>query len=294
VKRILFILALSFSAGLLSSGTQAAWLFYQPQDRDVTVSEQQWQRIWEQVGDDGYDTLVVQWTRHGESTFGGEQGWLRAALKQAQDAGLALVLGLHYNPAYYEVLRQKQDHTYYWHHLLGQSLIQQQALLDWELEPSGWYLPYELDDTLIATEGLQAEIRTQFAEIRRQLTTFARLHELPIHISAFSSGRLSPGVYAQWLQSISDAGLQVWWQNGKGTRLLPEVARQAYEQALSCEIGIVHEAFVQTSQDADSFMAGPVPDFQRPLVGSDCHPAGVFSLRFLPIARPGLELAPEQ
>jgi hypothetical protein len=286
-------LTLGVLLSLLTVKVQAEWLFYQPQDRDAAVNEQQWRQMWRQAADDGYHTLLVQWTRHGESTFGGESGWLRSALRQAQEAGLALVLGLYYDPGYYEVLARERDSTYYWHHLLGQSRLQQQALMDWGLEPAGWYLPYELDDTLIATGELLAEIRTQFAEVSRQLSAFTGLHDLPVHISAFTSGRLSPGVYAEWLQSISDAGLQVWWQNGRGTGLLPPIARQAYEQALPCDTGIVNEAFMQTSQAGEPFVAGPVPDFQRPRSASGCHPQAVFSLRYLPFAASVLESTSE-
>lgn len=257
-------------------------LFYQPQNADAALGEAQWQRLWRDSVSNGVDTLIVQWTRYGQEDFGGADGWLAQALRSAEAQGLELVLGLAYDPDYYSTLPDPRRFATYWHAQLTRSLDQRQRLLaSWGLDPVGWYLPLELDDQLFREPTTRQELRRQLRDV---VTRVGR----PLHVSAFSAGFLAPHVMADWLGSLDDAGLRVWWQDGQGTQGLPDAVRQAYESALDCRIGIVREAFRQTSGDGETFAATAA----EPDAAPACHDdTAVFSLRYRPWAKALVEVA---
>ncbi|KAF1055007.1 MAG: hypothetical protein GAK43_00542 [Stenotrophomonas maltophilia] len=254
-------------------------LFYQPLNSDATLSAAQWQGLWQASRAQGVETLVVQWTRYGSDDFGGAQGWLAEALRAAQQAGLHLVLGLHMDPAYYRRLDELDGPGLesYWQYQLGLSVRQQQRLRqDWHLDVQGWYLPLELDDLhFLAAERRQV--------LQRQLRDFAGQLDAPLQLSAFASGRLAPTVYADWLQQIAGLGIQPWWQDGSGTGQLSATVRQAYASALPCGVGIVREAFRQTSAASQAFQAQPLANLPA---ARACHPDAVFELRYRPWGEP--------
>lgn len=253
-------------------------VFYQPLNVDAGLTQAQWLRIWQNTAKQGTRTLIVQWTAYGDSDFGGANGWLANSLQLAQQQGLQLVLGLKMDPAYYQRIDELDSAglAKYWQAQLGQSLAQQQKLReDWKLPVSGWYLPLELDDL----HFLAADRR---ATLQRQLKGLAGKLDAPLHVSAFSAGKLAPNINAQWLGELSAAGIQVWWQDGAGTGRLPPVVRSSYASALPCSVGIVREAFRQVSGDGQPFHAEPAaPD----ATSKGCHASAVFSLRYRPWGR---------
>ncbi|MCE8025012.1 DUF4434 domain-containing protein [Billgrantia aerodenitrificans] len=257
-------------------------LFYQPHNSDATLSESEWQALWRSTVDHGVDTLIVQWTRHGDDDFGGRNGWLAAALHAAQREGLELILGLRYDPEYYRILPDDRRFASYWYLQSSHALEQHEALGAWGLEVAGWYMPLELDDYLFENPATRAELETQ-------LQSLASYLDRPLHISAFSGGILSPEVFASWMGELTDAGIQVWWQDGHGTQALPLPVRQAYAEALDCRIGIVREAFVQVSEPDAPFQAQP----NHPAEAPACHPSAVFSLRYRPWASILLDSEPD-
>jgi hypothetical protein len=190
------------------------------------------------------------------------------------------VIGLAADPAYFQTVLQpgwKDRFNDYWAGLQRQSLAQQQRLLprlrQLGLSVAGWYLPAELSDRLFAEAPRRAAIRSQLQQLAGRL-------DQPLHISAYSTGQLSPDANGAWLQQLQDAGLQVWWQDGEGIADLPALVRRAYLQAVPCPVGIVREAFRQTSAAGAPFTAVPATP-QPPLA---CHPNAVFSLQYLPWA----------
>jgi len=250
-------------------------VFYQPLNVDAGLTQTQWQKVWQDAARQGTRTVVVQWTSYGDSDFGGANGWLANSLKVARQQGLQLVLGLSMDPAYYKRIDELDSAGLgaYWQAQLGQSLAQQQRLrLEWKLPVSGWYLPLELDDL----HFLAADRR---ATLQRQLKDFAAKLDAPLHVSAFSAGKLAPTVNAQWLGDLTAAGAQVWWQDGAGTGRLPVLVRNGYASALPCSVGIVREAFRQVSREGEAFRAEPAaPD----AASTGCHQSAVFSLRYRP------------
>ncbi|MFR0689989.1 DUF4434 family protein [Enterobacterales bacterium AE_CKDN230030158-1A_HGKHYDSX7] len=272
MRRLIFAFALLCSAVAARADDR---LFYQPLNADASISQAQWQQVWRASAAQGAKTLIVQWTAYGDSTFGGADGWLANALKSAHDAGLQLVFGLYMDPAYYQ--RQSELDTpgleAYWQHQLGRSLSQQRLLLDqWKLPVAAWYLPMELDDW-----HFQAVERRQ--ALQRQLKDFAGQLKAPLQLSAFTGGKLAPQVYGNWLGQIAGLGIQVWWQDGAGTGALPERVRQAYAAALPCSVGIVREAFRQTSAAGQPFRAEPAAPSSAT---TGCHASAVFEVRYRP------------
>ncbi len=246
--------------------------FYQPQDGDAALSQAQWQQLWQDTRAAGVEQILVQWTRQDVSDFGGADGWLLQALAAAEEAGLELVLGLYYPSDYYARMGDSDNARYHWHRWLAASLEQARWLRQHsQLQPLAWYLPMELDDALLRDPGLRRELN-------KQLAAFTARVDRPVHVSAFSAGRLTPEVYARWLADVPVA--RVWWQDGRGTGALDEQVRGAYEAALDCRIGIVREAFAQTSGPDQPFSAEPA----MPKMTTDCHEQAVFSLRYRPWA----------
>nr|BFD42760.1 hypothetical protein FFPRI1PSEUD_42590 [Pseudomonas sp. FFPRI_1] len=257
-------------------------LFYQPLNSDAALSREQWREIWQASARHGVKTLIVQWTAYGDSNFGNAHGWLADSLRQARDQGLQLVLGLYMDPAYYQRIEQLDSAGLetYWQAQLASSLDRQRKLReDWKLPVSGWYLPMELDD-------LHFQAADRRTTLHRQLKDFARQLDAPLHLSAFSAGHLAPQVNAAWLGELASAGLQLWWQDGAGTGRLAPLVRDTYASALPCSVGIVHEAFRQTSAAGQPFHAEPAAPDARP---GGCHASAVFSLRYRPWGKPLLD-----
>ncbi len=270
------ILALCLLA-LCLPATADQRLFYQPLNRDASLTPAQWQQLWQATVAQGGKTLIVQWSAYGDSDFGGAQGWLANSLRTAHAQGLQLVVGLYMDPAYYQRLEALDGEglNNYWKTQLGRSLSQYQQLRQaWQLPVDGWYLPMELDDQHFRDAERRAALYSQLQALDRQL-------DKPLHISAFSAGKLSPRVNAAWLDQLAGLGLTVWWQDGAGTGRLPALVRQGYEQALPCRVGVVREAFRQVSVPGQAFRAEPA----EPKLGSGCHAEAVFALRYRPWAR---------
>ncbi|WP_433735436.1 DUF4434 family protein [Pseudomonas putida] len=272
MMRLLCVLCLLLSHAAVRADER---IFYQPLNVDASLNQAQWQQIWQDTARQGVHTVIVQWTAYGDSDFGGAKGWLADSLKLAQAQGLKLVLGLRMDPAYYQRIDELDSAglATYWQAQLGQSLAQQQKLRkDWKIEVSGWYLPMELDDLhFLAADRRQT--------LQRQLQDFTKKLDAPLHVSAFSAGKLAPKVNGQWLGELASPGLQIWWQDGAGTGRLPVLVRNGYANALPCSVGIVQEAFRQVSPAGNPFRAEPAT---LNATTPGCHPSAVFSLRYRP------------
>ncbi|NIF25203.1 DUF4434 family protein [Pantoea sp. Tr-811] len=252
-------------------------LFYQPLNADAAVTPAQWQQLWRATRAQGVATLIVQWSAYGDSDFGGAQGWLANSLRQAHAQGLELVLGLYMDPAYYQRIGELDADGLgsYWKSQLGRSLGQyRQVREQWRLPVAGWYLPMELDDLHFRDSDRRQALFSQLQAFNRQL-------DKPLHLSAFSAGKLAPRVNGAWLDQLAGLGLRVWWQDGAGTGRLPALVRQGYEQALPCRVGVVREAFRQVSAPEQAFRAEPA----EPKLAAGCHAEAVFALRYRPWAR---------
>ena len=251
-------------------------VIYQPQSRDAVLGVGQWCQLWQDTVRNGGKTLIVQWTRYGDERFGGAEGWLAASLKEAHAQGLELVVGLYLDSAYYTRISELDAGglAAYWKSQLGDSLAQQREVRRWGLPVAGWYLPMELDDLHFQTAERRDALFVQLQEFNRKL-------DAPLHLSAFSTGKLAPGVQAAWFAGLAGLNLKLWWQDGNGTGRLPALVRDSYAKALPCQVGIIREAFRQVSAEGQPFRAVP----QQPLMQDGCHEQAVFALNYRPWAK---------
>ena len=259
----------------------AQYMFFQPSVSDKQITPEKWRDIWRDSKDNGINSVIVQWTRYGDIDFGGKDGWLVNALRDANAAGLDLVMGLYMDPAYYRRLSEIDAAAYdaYLQYALGQSLKQAEVInAQWNLPIAGWYVPLELDDWNYS----QASQRTRAKDL---LVGLSDRLDAPVHVSTYAGGKVASQVYGDWIDALSEKGLHVWAQDGAGTGALPDLVRQSYLDAIPCSAGIVLEAFKQTSDAGDDFKAVPVDDFAALKRQNQCHELAFFELRYLPWGR---------
>lgn len=252
-------------------------VIYQPLNQDAVLTSEQWRQLWRATVQNGGRTLIVQWTRYGDERFGGASGWLANSLREAHAQGLELVIGLHMDSAYYSRINELDSAglAAYWQAQLGASLTQQREVREqWNLPVAGWYLPMELDDLHFQAADRREVLHTQLQEFNRKL-------DGPLHLSAFSTGKLAPEVQASWFAELAGLRLKLWWQDGAGTGRLSPLVRQRYADALPCEVGIIREAFRQVSAEGQAFRAVP----GAPALGAGCHTEAVFALNYRPWAK---------
>ncbi|EGC2519119.1 DUF4434 family protein, partial [Escherichia coli] len=225
-------------------------IIWQPQNRDSQVTDTQWQGLMSQLRLQGFDTLVLQWTRYGDAFTQPEQRALlfkRAAA--AQQAGLKLIVGLNADPEFF--MHQKQSSAAlesYLNRLLAADL--QQARL-WSaapgVTPDGWYISAEIDDLNWRSEAARQPLLTWLNNAQRLISDVSAK---PVYISSFFAGNMSPDGYRQLLEQVKATGVNVWVQDGSGVDKLTAEQRERYLQASAdCQSpapasGIVYELFV--------------------------------------------------
>ena len=275
-------------AVLPAQGSQG--IFYQPQLRDAALGEARWDEIVAQVKREGFDTLIVQWTRYGDAfAKPEEQAWLAARLKRAQAAGLTLILGLYSDPGFFQ--RQDQSAGYLVRYLQGLERLNLAQAREWQARIgkgriAGWYLPAEIDDLNWRDPERQGLLA---GHIERSVAALNALGDQPVYISSFFTGKMSPQAYRELLTRLGDPGVSLMVQDGSGTGVLSVAERELYLSALEpCEgrvAGLVHELFVQQSGE-ESFRASPLAEPQQRALWSAPSRCGserwFFSLRYLP------------
>ena len=277
LKSLAFLLVL-FSAFLSPAMSKAQGvLFYQPLNRDRILTSDEWRQIWREAYRRNYKQIVVQWTAFGDQNFD-QDIWLINTLKLANQAGLDLILGLYADPQFSQTILQsgwEDRFDEYWVSLQRRSLSHQKKLIPvlttHNVPVKGWYFPPELSDRLFTSIR-----RRKF--VRQELFLMAKQLNRPLHVSAYSLGYLSPQATANWLSSLQELGLEVWWQDGSGVFDLPAPALQAYRDILPCSVGVVREAFIRVSPPDAPFVAEPAQPNDYP----SCHSSAVFSLRYMP------------
>ncbi|GHD63203.1 DUF4434 domain-containing protein [Jeongeupia chitinilytica] len=271
-------------------------IVYQPQLRDRDVPAASWPHIFEVARSQGFDTLVVQWTRHGDGfTVPADRDWLAARFDDAGKAGLKLVLGLSADPDFF--IRQQQPVRVldgYFRRLSRDDAVLAKywaARLDPKLI-SGWYLAAEIDDARWRDADANAVLTKFLSDEARRLRSVL---DRPVYASSFFVGNMAPATYASMIGQLGrDSGIRLWVQDGAGTGRLNVAERQVYLDAVSdrandCQNtagrGVVYELFIQTGDDT-AFKAKPVPVAEarhildkRAACGGD---SVFFSLRYLP------------
>lgn len=293
-------LLLLLALGLAPPASALTGVFYQPQLRDRSVDEGQWQRLLQALRADGIDTLVLQWSRHGPAFADADgRAWLAGRVRAARDAGLEVVVGLAYDPAFFE--RQERADTTLAPYLRGLREDDAGTARDWlallpEADIAGWYLPMEVDDRRWRGPAARAALLHYLAGAVEQLGGGGK----PVYVTSFFTGNMAPERYQEFLAALARSGVRLWVQDGGGTGKLGEPERHLYlQKAVGCRngkaAGLVVEMFRQTGSD-EAFAATPLPAADAAGRLARRAPCGrdtvFFSLRYLPAAAGVLPVAP--
>lgn len=277
-----------FAATLLLSPFAQAMnaVMYQPQLRDMSMSDTQWQTMLQRLKMQGIDTLVLQWSRYGDAFSDGEsRTWLEHKAVLAAESNLKLVFGLAADERFFA--RQKQPYAARINYLNRLRADDIAVATRWievlgNAKIAGWYISNELDDLNWRTPQMQQAALDWLTKTRLSLTEIANK---PVAVSSFFAGNMAPDAWAKWVTTLSHSGVKVWVQDGAGTQMLPSAARDLYLKTPSS--GQIVELFRQHKQAAD-FHASPLPASQQRHLLAAPVPAGqdriFFSLRYMDAA----------
>ncbi len=295
VRRMLRWLAglLLVAVPLCSAATTA--IIYQPQRRDRDVAQAQWPKLFAEVREQGFDTLVVQWTQYGDAfSRPDEHAWLLQRVRDARAAGLHIVLGLGSDPAFFTMQDQKKGAEMA-DYLSGLSRRNAEVAHRWVGDLgsdaiAGWYLPMEIDDVRWNDPKARVQLRDYLSAEQRQLDGIA---SRPIYVTSFFAGHMTPDRYADLVADVQRSGVHAWVQDGAGTQRLEQGARDLYlaaagQCAKAHARGFVYELFRQTGTDTAFTASALSPtDASSTLARrAPCDGDSVFfELRYLPIAQ---------
>lgn len=248
----------------------AVSIIYQPLLAHMAIDETAWPKLFQQVRRSGIDTLVFQWTSHGDAfTAGAEAAWLEQRAQDALAADLNLIIGLSADgdtfqrleqpsavlPAYFRKIREKD-----------RALVSkwQQLIPDERL--SGWYLPLEIDDKRWRL-GVDQDALIDYLQHTSAEINGLDSRKRTIIISSFFTGQMSPQRYAVLTHQIHDrSGINLWIQDGAGVGNLTTAERSLYLTTLTqCNTnqspkvqGVIYELFKQVKSKNHTFVAKPL------------------------------------
>lgn len=309
--------------GLLASAAQArspqlpwqplpdnAWVVYQPQTRDMALSETKWHHIFKQLQQQGAKGIVFQWSAFGTAHF--NQGLpetpnlsgvnLERLFELAAQRGLKVKIGLYSDPAFFKHIKQSPETLDdYLAQLQGQSLKQAMRWQPIWQNPAftGWYIPEEIDDYHWQTSQQQTILINHLQELTGKLKQLTPEHGT--YLSVYIGGHQQPTLTTDFFKQIAEqTKVNLWLQDGMGTQALSQVQRQSYFNALlSCKkpsnIGLIYEVFRQQSGPDETFSATYIEpqQWQQQLKQEQIYcPTEniVFSLRYLPLTKGYLQL----
>lgn len=252
---------------LLSITAQAEGIkgiFYQPQQSDLAIPVEQWPQIFSTAKKKGFNTLVIQWTGFGDVFASSQkQAWLKDRIMEARQADLKLILGLSGDPEIFTRLKQPPSIVGSYFRKMNQANVEL-AILWAKTLPAGsvmgWYLPLEVDDRQWRSIPAREEL-TKY--LIRQVNDLNKVLPLPVYISSFFAGNMTPESYAAMLENMTkQSNIHFWIQDGSGTNKLIAAERKLYLDAVgNCKgysaTGLIFELFIQTQPDLE-FTAKPL------------------------------------
>lgn len=261
-------------------------VMYQPQLRDITVTDAQWQSVLSKLKGQGIDTLVLQWSRYDDAFRDGKsRAWLEQKAQLTAANGMKLVIGLAADGRFFE--RQKQPLPAlenYLNRLRANDVAVAKRWVDvlGEKSIAGWYISSELDDLRWRDPKMQ---QAALSWLSKTCLSLAGVADKPVAVSSFFAGNMTPDSYRKWVTTISHSGVKVWVQDGAGTQMLTDAERALYLKVPSA--GNVIELFRQDKQ-AKTFKATPAPAaYQQKWLATPVPPGQdrvYFSLRYMSAA----------
>jgi hypothetical protein len=284
-------MAVGLTCGVAVCAHALTGMIYQPQQRDISLSEEFWPMTFRELKKRGFDTLIVQWTQFGALFQEGEEKkWLERRLQDAVAADLKLVIGLYADPNTFSELEMPSDLLEpYFLENTEKNIALAKNWLSFLPQHSivGWYLPAEIDDRRWLAESDQIILAKQLS---RDVDALKALNNQPVYITSFFKGNSDPAEYKSMLSTIKRlTRLQIWVQDGVGTRaLLPGETALYLRNLAACDesplTGLVYEIFRQVGPD-NQFKAEPLPPTQLAtalLQRAPCRGDSIFfSLRYL-------------
>lgn len=264
-------------------------IFWQPQIRDNSISQEKWRELMKGLQQEGVDTLVLQWTRYGDAfSSPTERQHLQQRTADARAAGLAVIIGLYADPEFFQ--RQKQKGAARDNYLNRLRIADVQQARIWSGYGNGWYISAEIDDLNWRNPEAREQLLQWLSVTRSQLKS---IDDKPVYVSSFFAGNMAPDDYRRMLTEIHNRGVQVWVQDGEGVGKMSVTERQRYlDASAGCQSvtpasGIVHEIFKIIP--GKTFNAVPLPDSEqkvRMARKSECGKDRLyFSLRYMPQAK---------
>ena len=266
-------------------------IFYQPLNSDLAIPIENWPTIFSAAKNKGFNTLVIQWTSYGSSfSSQANQDWLKDRMTQASQAGLKLVIGLQGDPEIFTRLKQPPAALGSYFRRMNQGNVELATKWTQTLPINlidGWYLPLEIDDRQWREEPARVELTKYLV---RQVAELKNVMPVPVFISSFFTGNMTPERYAGMLEGIeSQSKVRLWIQNGSGTNKLTESERELYLGAVSNCVsfnvnGFIFEIFRQTQAD-HQFAAVPLGPLEMSKALMQRSPCGgdnvFFALNYL-------------
>ncbi|OWS69318.1 hypothetical protein CBI30_10045 [Polynucleobacter aenigmaticus] len=239
-------------------------IFFQPQQSDLAVPTERWAKIFSTAKDRGFNTIVIQWTSFGEVFTSPEnRAWLKDRLMDASRADLKLIVGLDGDPDMFTRLKQPPSIVGSYFRKVNQVNVDLASKWAKTLPTnsiSGWYLPLEVDDRQWREISARKELTKYLV---RQVDDLQKVLPIPVYISSFFAGNMSPERYAAMLENMqAQSRIHFWIQDGSGTNKLMSAERDLYLSAVSncagyAATGFIYELFEQTQPD-QVFAAKPL------------------------------------
>lgn len=267
---------------LRDMGLHGTFLQFTP--AHATWTETDWRRLFGRFRALGLSTVIVQWTVEGSTAYYPTSAHqvirnppLPTIVKLADEAGMSLLVGLAYDPAFHE--------PGFWTGTGADPAALSRYLGTWrarsiavaeELAPElvkhrafkGWYLPEEIDDLHWRDE------RARGALVQHLRLLADRLHAIApgrtVAVSTFATARTDPHAFAEfWRGLLEQAAIDVvLFQDGVGVKHLEVGALPRYLDAIrravvarGRQLWVVAEIFTQVDakRHPDEFRAEPAP-----------------------------------
>ncbi len=262
-------------------------IFWQPQQRDLEIPSTHWQSLMYTIHQQGFDTLIIQWSRYGQAfSQPEEQAQLHEKILEARQAGLRLIIGLYSDPDFFQ--RQHQPPVALKRYLQKLQLADLWLVRYWQSnlfeEPDGWYISTEIDDYNWRDPVRSRLLLNWLQHTRKQISKFS---SQPVYVSTFFAGNMSPTDFTNLLKKIQKQNVQVWVQDGSGVGTLSLAERKLYiDAAANCEqgpaAGVIYELFRLQPNEAKIEIDTNQDKIQSILQQHSCKQKLFFSLRYLP------------
>ncbi|QZA82591.1 DUF4434 domain-containing protein [Deefgea piscis] len=273
MKWVSAVAAWGLSSALWANPCQEAALktvILQPWQSQSEVTVDNARRINRQLDALGFNVVLLQWSRNGQTEFWPSDGtgWLQKRL--LSPARRSYIMGLYSDPGFFNALNLPDDELdAYLSVLRDFSLAEAKKIIaQSKVKIVGWYLPEEIDDLNWRTPARQAMLVRHYQAISRDLK--ALWPDLPVYASSFFGGFSPPTEYAAMLRSLQQqTGIQWMVQGGQGVLRKPQPATASYLSAVNAALprqqwsGILEVFTEKNSLKAQRFCPANLPEIQR-------------------------------